>query len=83
MTAAEQLQRAGDLTGAGVAFDRALEAEPTSPRALANRAKVHYDLTELEAAERLCLLRHHTNSLSFWGSIDSLSPQTISYLGVD
>ena len=83
VTAAEQLQRAGDLTGAGVAFDRALEAEPTSPRALANRAKVHYDLTELEAAERLCLLRHHTNSLSFWGAIDSLSPQTISYLGVD
>ena len=58
VTAAEQLQRAGDLTGAGVAFDRALEAEPTSPRALANRAKVHYDLKELEAAERLYLLRH-------------------------
>ena len=53
VTAAEQLQSAGDLAGAGVAFDRALEAEPTSPRALANRAKVHYDLKELESAERL------------------------------
>ena len=54
VTAAEQLQSAaGDLYGASVAFDRALEAEPTSPRALANRAKLHYDLKELEAAERL------------------------------
>eukprot|EP01043_Picozoa_sp_COSAG02_P019048 COSAG02_NODE_907_length_16005_cov_3.219252_3_plen_244_part_00 len=53
VTAAEQLQSVGDLAGAGIAFDRALEAEPTSPRALANRAKVHYDLKELESAERL------------------------------
>lgn len=53
LEAAEELQRAGDLAGAGVAFDRALEVEPTSPRALANRAKVHYDLSALEASERL------------------------------
>ena len=53
VSAAEQLQRAGDLDGAGKAFDRALEVEPTSPRALANRAKVHYDQQDLEASERL------------------------------
>ena len=53
VTEAEQLQRAGDLTTAGLAFDRALEVEPTSPRALANRAKVHYDLQELDHAEKL------------------------------
>ena len=53
MSEAEGLQRRGELHGAAAAFDRVLAVEPTSPRALANKAKVHYDLQELEHAERM------------------------------
>ena len=50
---AELLQKHGDLAAAAEAYDRVLQLEPTSPRALANKAKVHYDLEELDHSERL------------------------------